>query len=111
MSLLNLFDRDHSRSKQDAVAPLAPLAPIVSTFYPGRELTLDLAEMRGCVGDHALLRRSADEDAAIVEMVLSRLVAGRQLTPRGIAKVREDLRDALAEAGVLSTLKQPMEQN
>jgi hypothetical protein len=110
---MNLFTRDYLRAKQDAAAPLAPLAPIVA--YPGRELdvplSISLAAVRGCVGDHALLRRTPDEDAAIVEMVLARLVAGRQLTPRGIAKVREDLRDALAEAGVLSTLKQPMEQN
>jgi hypothetical protein len=102
---LNLFDRSRSRAKQDAAAPPAVLAPVeFRTVHAGRELdvplSISLAAVRGCVGDHALLRRSADEDAAIVELVLSRLVAGRQLTVRGLDKVRADLRSALVEAGL-----------
>jgi hypothetical protein len=102
---MNILDhlRDRSRAKQDAAAPIAPLAP--PTFRKNQEpldvpLQISLAAVRGRVGDHALLRRSADEDAAIVEMVLSRLVAGRQLTKRGLDKVRADLRSALVEAGL-----------
>jgi hypothetical protein len=102
MNPLQYFvDRDRRRAEQDAAAPLAPS---IVTLHPGRELdvplSISLAAVRGCVGDHALLRRSADEDAAIVEMVLARLVAGRQLTVRGLDKVRADLRSALVEAGL-----------
>jgi hypothetical protein len=100
---MNLFNRDRSRARQDAAAPLAPVAQVeFRTSHPGRELdvplSISLTAVRKCTGDHTLLRRSDDE---VVEIVLSRLVAGRQLTARGLAKVRADLRDALMEAGLV----------
>jgi hypothetical protein len=103
---LNPFNRDRRRAEQDAAAPLAPVAPVdFRTSHPGRDLDvpliISLAAMRRCVGDPAMLRRSAEEDAAIVETVLCRLVAGRELTARGLAKVREDLRDGLMQAGLV----------
>jgi hypothetical protein len=91
---------DLLRAKPEPFAPLAPVE--FRTVHPGRELdvplTISLTAVRKCTGDHALLRRSDEE---VVEIVLSRLVAGRQLTARGLAKVREDLRDALMEAGLV----------
>jgi hypothetical protein len=105
MNPFNLFDRGRSRARKDAAAPPAVLAPVeFRVTHPGRELdvplSISLADMRGCVGDHALLRRSADEDAAIVELVLSRLVAGWSLSTRGLDKVRANLCDGLMQAGL-----------
>jgi hypothetical protein len=107
MDILNRLRRDRRRAKQDAAAPLAPIAPTYCTInYPGRDLdvplVISLTAMRRCVGDHDMLRRSEAEDAAIVETVLCRLVAGRELTARGLAKVREDLRNGLVLAGLTS---------
>jgi hypothetical protein len=103
MDILARLSRDRRRAKQDLAARLAPLAPVeFRTVHPGRELDVPLTiSLTAVRGDHTLLRRSPEEDAAIVEIVLSRLVAGRQLTARGLAKVRADLRDALMEAGLV----------
>lgn len=117
MNPLSFLTREGRRAMHDAAAPVAPTLgavgfgqpvviepPDLVTLHPGSSLnepmTISLAAMRGCVGDHELLRRSPEEDAAIIERVLVRLTAGRQVTARGMARVREDLREGLRQAGL-----------